>query len=164
MLAEILKSNASDLSGVSFYTKQLDNDGNMLKNKYGMELLTCNRGTNNTENYHKQIVTMYNTWITRGPMSDCLLYNHHHHFNHDYSKRKCFKFPQVGHYNTWLIDLLQLLMQRNHRVLLYPDWSNASNFIETQEKFGTVPLHSPELAAALHENVNLDLSIKFIPE
>ena len=121
VLAEMLKGNALDPSGVFFYMQQLDNNGNVLKNKYGMELLTCNRGTNDTENYHKQIVIMHNAWTTRIHMSDCLLDNHDHCLNNNCFKRKHFNFPQVGHYDTWLIDLLQLLVQRNHGILLYPD-------------------------------------------
>ena len=41
VLAEILKGNTLDPPGVSFYMQQLDICGNMLKNKYSMELLTC---------------------------------------------------------------------------------------------------------------------------
>jgi len=34
-------------------------------------------------------------------------------------------------------------------VLLYPEWSNASDYVSTPEGFGTVAIHSAELAAAL---------------
>lgn len=41
---------------------------------------------------------------------------------------------------------MQLLVERNHNKLLFPGWSNTSDFANTPETFGTVALHSPELA------------------
>jgi alpha-ketoglutarate-dependent taurine dioxygenase len=74
----------------------------------------------------------------------------------------CHKF---GHCDSWKIDALQLLVKRNHRFLLYPDWSNASDYKETAESFGTVALHSAELHAALGQ-VELadDVSANFTGE
>ena len=119
--------------------------------------------TNDTENYHKQIVSAYATWTTGVEMSDCMLDVHRHRFNHDCAERKRLNFPRIGHYDTWLIDALQLLVQANHGVLLYPHWSNSSDFIDTPEKFGTVRLHSDQLGQAL-KNIELDSSIKFSGE
>jgi hypothetical protein len=39
---------------------------------------------------------------------------------------------------------------------LYPTWSNASDFEPTQETFGTVPLASPELVAAMKAHIKVD--------
>ena len=52
-------------------------------------------------------------------------------------------FPRIGHFDTWLIDSLQINVERNHGVLLYPDWSS------NPERFGIVAIHSPELADAI---------------
>ena len=61
--------------------------------------------------------------------------------------------------------MLQLLVERNHNVLLYPDWSNAINYKDTVESFDTVALHSQELHEALG-GVELadDVSMKFTCE
>ena len=40
--------------------------------------------------------------------------------------------------------------------MLYPTWSNASDFEPTQETFGTVPLASPELVAAMKAHIKVD--------
>ena len=40
-------------------------------------------------------------------------------------------------------------------MLLYPDWSNASDYETTRERFGTVAIHSQELAEAIN-NIELD--------
>ena len=72
-----------------------------------------------------------------------------HRLNHGVSERRRLGFPRLGHVDTWLVDSLQLLVEENHGVLLFPDWSNASDFLSTPETFGTVPLHSNELGAAI---------------
>ncbi len=68
-------------------------------------------------------------------------------------------FPRIGHYDTWLIEYLQIIVERNHAVLLYPDWSNASNYATTQENFGTEAIHSLQLAKAINSiELNKDIS------
>ena len=47
------------------------------------------------------------------------------------------------------MDELQLLVESNHNVNLYPGWSNTADFCTTTERFGTVPLHSPALGEAM---------------
>lgn len=100
---------------------------------------------------------MLNTGVE---ISDCFLDNHRHRFNHDCSERKQYGFPKIGHYDTWLIDALQLHVQFNHGVILYPDWSNSSEYIDTPEKFWTVPLHDDELSEAMN-NIQLHPTLKF---
>ena len=54
---------------------------------------------------------------------------------------------------------MQIIDERNHGVLLYLDWSNASNYATTREKFGTVAIHSPQLAKAINSiELNKDIS------
>jgi hypothetical protein len=57
--------------------------------------------------------------------------------------------PKIGHFNTWLIDKLQILIEKNHGRLLFPTWVNASDFLDTNESFVTVAIHSEELDSAL---------------
>ena len=56
-----------------------------------------------------------------------------------------------------MIDALQHLVEKNHGVVLFPNWSNASNFEPTTEKFGTVPLASQELVAAMEEHIDVEV-------
>jgi len=72
-----------------------------------------------------------------------------HRFNHRASERNRTKFPRIGHYNTWLIDELQRLVLQNHGVLMFPDWSNTSEFKDTAERFGTIPIHTKDLGDEL---------------
>ena len=149
LLKEILQGYYSDPPGVSFYTLRLNRKGDVMKNRYGFELIECNRGTNRTENFHKQILTTFGTWHTGIEMSDCLTAERRHRFNHRVSERRRLGFPQLGHFDTWLVDSLQILVMRNHGALLYSDWTNASDYKDTDESFGTVALHSQELADAV---------------
>ncbi|KAL7524924.1 hypothetical protein ACHAXR_000781, partial [Thalassiosira sp. AJA248-18] len=55
----------------------------------------------------------------------------------------------IGHYDTWLIDLWQRLVQINHNITLYPNWSNASDLVDTAESLDTVALHDEDLHQAL---------------
>ena len=49
------------------------------------------------------------------------------------------------------MDTLQLLVEENHGILLYPGWTNASDYEDTEETFGTVALHGPDLARAMEK-------------
>ena len=153
VLKEILQGYYSDPPGFSFYTNQLNKNGEPMLDKSGIALWDCNRGTNDVEAFHKQLVALYGTWCTGLEMSDALLTEHRHRYNHKINERKRLGFPKlVGHYDTWKIDAIQLLVEKTHKVLLFPDWSNSSDYRSTPESFGTVPLHSYELHMALEES------------
>jgi hypothetical protein len=121
--------------------------------RYRIALLDCNRGTHDVDaSIHKQLVALYRTWNSTGvKMSDAFLCEQQRRYYHRINERRRLGFPNFGHYDTWLlVDALPLLVEKNHSVLLYADWSNVSNYKDTPESFGTVALHSSEL----HEAVN----------
>ena len=149
VLKEILDGNISDPPGVSFYSQRLNNKGEPAIDSHGIPLLDCSRGSNDVECAHKQFITTFGTWCTGVEMSDKLMAEWRHRYNQHVSEHRRFGFPKIGHSDTWLIDSLQLLVERNHGVLIFPDWSNTSDYISTLEHFGTVALHSVELADAI---------------
>ena len=59
VLREILKGYYSDPPGVSMYNKKKQKDGSVKKNKYGMDMIECIRGTNRTEAYHKNLIITF---------------------------------------------------------------------------------------------------------
>ena len=81
VLKEILQGFYSDPPGFDMYTKSLNRDGSITTNKYEMEMIESCRGTNWTEAYHKQRVTMFGTWHTGVKMSECLLAVRRHSHN-----------------------------------------------------------------------------------
>ncbi len=78
-------------------------------------------------------------------MSSMLLAENRHRHNQRCSEQQREGYPMIGHYDTWLVDLLQRLVNKNHNITLYPYWSNASDFKDTNESFDTIALHSSDL-------------------
>lgn len=161
VLKEILLGFYSDPPGIELYNKKLRVDGTVMTNKYGLEMLECSRGTNRTEAYHKNITTTFDSWPTGLTMSDCLLRERRHRHNQKVAEKRRFSFPKIGHYDTWLIDLYQSLAQRNHDLLVYPEWTNTSEYKFTNESFDTIPLQTKSLQEAV-ENRCKELDDKTI--
>lgn len=149
VLKEIRCGFYSDPPGFSMYTKRLRPNGTVMKNKYGMEMIECMRGTNRTEAYHKNLLTTFGSWHTGVEMSDYLLAERRHRHNQQVSEKRRYGFPRIGHYDTWKIDQLQILYLENHGVQLYPYWTNASDYRSTEESFDTVALHHSSLQEAM---------------
>ena len=159
VLLEILQGNAADAPGYVPYHQRLDAKGQPAVDQYGLALLDCSRGTSDTECAHKQIVTAYGSWVAGVELSDVLLREWRHRYNHRIAERRRLGFPKIGHYDTWLIDELQLLVEANHGVDIFPGWSNTRDFAPTPETFGTVPLHSSELGQAM-ERISVSKEVK----
>lgn len=164
LLKEILAGYYSDPPGIAFYSIKHDKRGEPMMNAYGFELLYCNRGTNDVESIHKTMLSIFGTWHIGIEMSDCLLRERRHRHNHKCSERRRYGFPRIGHFDTWLIDAIQLIVQRNHGVLLFPEWVNASDYKNTNESFGTIALHNQELADAVN-SISIDEDkVKLTPD
>ena len=167
ILREILEGLISDPPGHSFYTVAMGADGSPVTNEYGFDILFCNRGTNDVENFHKHLIATFANWHNGLEMSDCLLRERRHRHNQKISERRRFGYPTVGHFDSWKIDQMQNLVEMNHGVLLYPYWSNASDLKQTDESLGTVCLHNDELETAIAaipipEDVNFSNELKYL--
>jgi hypothetical protein len=149
VLREILEGYYSDPPGVAMYRKKISGDGSIVKNKYEMDVIECLRGTNGTEAVHKGLASVFGGWNMGVEMSSYVLAWYRHCYNHRCSEKKRLGFPVIGHFDTWLVDLLQNLVYKNHGRLLYPDWTNASDYKATDESFGTNAIHSQQLHDAL---------------
>jgi hypothetical protein len=150
VLAATLRGEASDPPGFVPHHPKLDRNGHQLTNRLGFPLLECHRGTNHTECVHKQMTSLFRGWSAGLEISESLLAEFRHRHNQHVSERRRHRFPKLGHYDTWLVDKLQLLFEKNHGIALFVGWINASDYVKTRESFGTVPLHS----AALGERIN----------
>ena len=156
LLKEILLGFYSDPPGFNFYRLQLDSEGKPKVDKYGIQLVHCNRGTNDVENGHKHYHTIFR--YTAGiELGDCLLAERRHRHNIRMAETRIPDYPRLGHFNTWQIDKLQILVEKNHGILLYPTWINAADWRDTNESFVTVAIHSEALHEALRaraENIS----------
>ena len=61
VLVEILQGHTSDPPGFSFYSTKLTRQGQPAVDELGIPLLTCSRGTNDTEYIHKKLVSIFGT-------------------------------------------------------------------------------------------------------
>ena len=100
-------------------------------------------------------------------MAHYLLAEHRHRCNQRASELRRPCYPKLGMYDTWLIDALQIVLGSSRGTLLFPEWSNTSEFAPTPESFGTVPLQSVSLGAAIEsivltEGVTLTRELTFI--
>ncbi|KAG7358280.1 hypothetical protein IV203_014867 [Nitzschia inconspicua] len=152
LLDEILEGFYSDPPGFDFYTFELDKNGQVKKDSYGIALLLSCRGTSHVESVHRQYNTMFRH-MSGLEMGDALFRERRHRNNIDVARRRCLNVPEFGHYDTWLIDLLQKLIEQNTGRLLFPNWQNVTDFQDTEESFVTVPLHSQGLQNKLDETV-----------
>ena len=67
---------------------------------------------------HKQLEHTFGSWHTGVEMSDWLLVWWHHSYTQHISERRRPGFPKIGHSQTWLIDKVQLLVEKNHGTLV----------------------------------------------
>lgn len=147
VLKEILQGFYSDPPGFNFYTLGLDGDGNAKLDKYGLPLIKCNRGTCDVENIHRYYHRAFKD-SAGYELGDCLLAEQRHQHNVNKFEKHVVSCPKLGHFNTWQVDHLQILVEKNHGLLLFPGWVNATSYRDTEEGFVTVALHSKELDGA----------------
>ena len=152
LLNEILESYYSDPPGMDWYFYELDSKKNIKKDQYGIELIRSSRGTNMVENVHRQ----YNTTFRHRSgieIGDALLAERRHRHNIDVARRNYVDYPDVGHYDTWVVDCLQELLEYNTGKVLYHGWQSVCDFEDTDESFVLTPLHSADLQEALEVRV-----------
>jgi hypothetical protein len=172
VLKEILDGNVSDPPGIDFYVHRLDSNGDPKFDKLGLALYDCNRGTNMTENVHKQLNYLFGSWSINIEFSDKLTAEFRHRYNQNMARRRRLNYPKIGHFDTWLVDELVNLVEHNHGVSLFEAWVKPSSFGDTDEKLGTIPLHSsPKLQEAFlkiklknPEKLKLTRDMKYLSE
>ena len=88
----------SDPPDIVLYSFKLGPNGEVMKNKYGLEKLKCRRGTNRVEACHKHISVTFKSWHVGHEMSNCLMGEFRHRWNHTLlgSSRYSIIFVQVG--------------------------------------------------------------------
>lgn len=103
---------------IQFYFQTLDSRGEPAFDEHGIALIDCNRGTNDVENSHKQIITTFGTWCTGVAMANFLLAERRHRYNHNVSERRRNGFPKLGHFDTWLIDVVDEVLFKNYSAVV----------------------------------------------
>lgn len=164
ILNEILLGYYSDPPGIQLYRYQLKKDGSIRVDKYGIKLLDCMRDTCDVEGEHSHMNNATGKRMIGVEFADHLYASRRHRSNIDALKRNSVGFPQIDHYDPWLIDLLQDRVSDKHNILIYPHWVNtAAVYCKTKEKFGFVSLASESLKSKINEKVNLSPNLVLTP-
>ena len=95
-----------------------------------------------TELYHKNLVSNHGEWKIGVEFSDCMLIERNHRHNYIIYTKKRTNFPRIGHYDTWLVEIMQTLYEENHDITLFQDWSNTLDYVDTVESFRIIALHA----------------------
>ena len=62
-------------------------------------------------------------------------------------------YPMFGNYDSWLIDILHMLILENHNASLHAEWSSKIEFTGTNGSFGKISLHESNLHSKI-QNLN----------
>ena len=157
VLEDIAAGYVSDPPGLSFYSPTYDKSGKMKTCSIsGVPILHCSRGSNLTENVHNQLLKLIGHRNIGIEMADHLLREFRHRHNQNVAEVNRMNYPVFGHYDTWIIDLLQKLIYQNHNECrFYPHYHNTIYDREnTEEQFGIVPLHNNELVQRLRDRID----------
>jgi hypothetical protein len=134
LLSHVRNGCLSDPPGLNLYLPQG-------KDKYGLTIYHCIRGTNDLEGGIHQKLSMKVQMFNAGErlMHAMLLY-----FAHRYNIRASAKyrplFPAFGHYDTGLIDQLFHIGYRIYGRASFSWWDNGNCIWNPEEKFGIIPL------------------------
>ena len=153
VLKEVLKGYYSDPPGYDFYTYEIKENGEIKRDKWGIKLIHCSRGTNLVENVHKSYNTTFR-YAVGFELGDCMLAERRHRHNIDMGRARIRDYPHVGHYDTWLIDRVKGLAATVLKRNAFKSWVPSSNFRNTPETFVTVAIHSKELGDKLEHHWN----------
>jgi hypothetical protein len=69
-------------------------------------------------------------------LADAIGQEHHHRCNHRMAEPRRVEFPHFGHYDTWFIDAIQILVEINHNVLVFPTRTKNLDYVEAEESCG----------------------------
>jgi hypothetical protein len=122
-------------TGAQFYTIRLRENGTEMTNKYDMMMYDCSRGTNRVESVHKDLIAIVRGWHAGVEMSVALLGERRHRHNQKVAEIRRLGYPKISQYDIWLIEEPQFLYLSNHGILLYPNVTNSSQYISTNESF-----------------------------
>lgn len=136
----------------NYYTQSLDKKGRPMVDDLGIPLLDIDRGSNRVESGHQKKTMMHRSYPTGVDIADHNLAELRHRTNEKRSSRCRDGIKFTGMYDTWLLDDLQILCAQNHNVQIHPGRSNTLDFVDTPERFGTVPLIQGDLKSRMREH------------
>lgn len=143
--------------GINLYFKQKLVDGLMT--------YRCSRGTNSCEgSVHQKIIDKFGSYNAGPEFADCLLAEYRNRHNERASVRNRPNYPDVGHYDPWLIDELKEALTSATGAEQLNNWVESNSFAPTTESYGIVALSSyeDESVKRFDPELNLKPSHRFL--
>jgi hypothetical protein len=134
ILAHIAEGCVSDVPGVQLYFE-------MGKDRDGLTLYRCGRGTNGTENVHQKIMMIFGSFHASPPFADALLAEHRHLSNCRAAIRNRTGVRDFGHYDLYIIEDIQAISEDLYGSPDYASHCSVASFANTGEQFGVGPVH-----------------------
>lgn len=106
----------------------------------GLTVYRCIRGTNSVESFHQKLVDNCSTYGGSPRYSDAMLAEIRHRYNERASIRNRPQYPDLGHYDTWIVDDIQELCETLRIDDPLINWCSSKSFTATEERYGLVKL------------------------
>jgi hypothetical protein len=133
ILDHVDKGCISDPKGLKLYYE-------LKTDKYGLMTYRCIRGTNSVEGgVHQKLSMKFEPWNAGPQIADAVLAILRHRHNIRASQRNRALFPNVGHYEHYILDDIQELTTFIYGEKLFTWWDRSSVHPESEEVFGVVP-------------------------
>ena len=136
MLEHIASGCLSDPPGEPLYfVRKFDE-------KARLNIYRCVRGTNSVEgSIHQKLLDKCATYNASPQFGDALMAAFRHRHNEKSSRRNRRNYPNVGHFDTWIVDDIQWYLEELHMFQhMSPDWCSAKSFKPTSQRYGFAPL------------------------
>ncbi|KAI3630079.1 hypothetical protein MIR68_011514 [Amoeboaphelidium protococcarum] len=132
LFVHVDKGCLSDPVGIGLYY-ETGQDSN------GLTTYRCIRGTSDLERgIHQKLVRKFKTWNAGPAFADAALSLIRHRFNVRASERNRL-FPKLGHYDHFLMDLVQNFSKSIYGSSVHKWWSDLTDLTLSSEYFGVIP-------------------------
>ncbi|KAJ3073463.1 hypothetical protein HDU98_001449, partial [Podochytrium sp. JEL0797] len=132
LLKHAEKGCLSDPPGMSMYYP-------VRKDREGLTVYRCIRGTNRLESYHQKLEMLFDSWCASPELAACGLTIIRHWTNIAASERNRPGFPSVGHCDHYYIDRIQETWTSLAGEKLMPWWPTRAIELQGTLEFGFVP-------------------------
>jgi hypothetical protein len=108
--------------------------------KYKLRIYRCVRGTNSVEGgVHQKLSLKLRMWNAGPEVTQASTGVYRQRHNIRASQRNRAKFPNIGHYDHYLLDDIQAAAAQIGRRYIFPWWSQTRFYRNSGETFGIVP-------------------------
>jgi hypothetical protein len=159
LLKHVDKGCLSDPENIKLYVP-------LQKDKFGIQIYRCLRGTNTVELWHQFLEMRFSSWNAGIEFAFAALTLLVHRRNIRQSEKYRTNFPKIGHYEHNLIDKIQEIHQAVYGRQKFEWWNSLADHALTKETFGVCPIVPEEKHDTFSANdiAHYPASMKFLAE